>query len=959
MPPPLPWSRCKLSLIPSRIDTDTKAWILNAADEKAAQSGAMMDLERAAFAIDWVEENCRLYEGEKAGELIELMPWQKEAMVRIFGWVQWSEHFNRWVRRFRKARIWTGKKNGKPVATNTPIPTPSGWTAMGDLKVGDKVFACDGSPTEVLWASPVMYNHDCYRIDFNDGTSIVADAEHLWEVEDRKIVVNGKSKIDPWRVISTEEMARDFRFQKGFRWGLPINGAIETVERELPLDPYVLGVWLGDGGSSGNLFTTFDEDIDEMIVSFAEAGVECRVAKELSKPEEYRGAKCSFNFAGMWKSHDSMRSVLMSMNVLNNKHIPIEYLRSSIRQRKALLQGLMDTDGYCSKKGQCEFTNMNKGLFDGFLELARSLGIKVTTHKKTARCNGKEYGDVHMAHFYSYSDDPCFRVKRKSARLKSPPQSIGVKRAKQRRVVAITPVDSVPVRCIAVDNPRHLYLAGAGMVATHNTPFLAALELYLAFGEGEQGQKVYTGAADGEQAKIAQHQAVQMVKQIPNWEDEYQVYENSYRIKHFATNSELTILTSGSERTRKSKEGLNGSTCWDELHVVDAGTIRRVSRAGISRAEPIDLAVSTAGLDKNCYGMEQFARGRKINAGEIDDPRFFHVDYALPDSVTDAEFDKDPRKYGAMTNPSWGYIIDPDEFVSDYQNSKTNPAERRLFFVYRLTRWEDSVSAWIDMEAWNACGESYTWESLRGRECYAGLDLSKTKDMTSLVLVFPFEESGKTIFRSWPFFWLPEERIEALSLSYPFKRWVNEGHLIPTKDKRVGFVELKHAIRKIAKHVEIQDLLYDPWKAEELTQELVEGEHDLDTGRVLFEPIGAKRTAVGQGMGQFSEPTMAFEHHMLGQDIRHPMNPVLTWQASHIEVYSDGNNNIKPVKPKGQEYTGKSIDGIVAFIMGLAGAVRAERSQPRIWKACLHRNLRKHGYGHVCVDCGEKIAKRA
>lgn len=723
------------------IDADTKDWILNVADERAARAGCLMDLERAAFAIDWVESNCRLYEGERAGELIQLMPYQREVMVRIFGWVQWSKHFDRYVRRFRKARIWAGKKNGKLLDANTIIPTPRGQCLNGDLVAGDFVLDADGMPTKVVAAHPIALSTNSLRFTFEDGSHIDADASHLWEVFD--------NVTDSTRVITSLEIASSFSKD---RYSVP---------------------W----------------------------------------PYGRRG-------------------------------------RANIRR--------------------------------------------------------------------------------------------------------VQPCDPVEMRCITVASPRQLYLAGPSGIATHNSPWIAAMELYLAFGEGEPGMKVYTGAADGEQAKIAQFQAVQMIKQIPNYEDEYQVYENTYKIKQFSTNSEMTILTSGSERSRKSKEGLNGSVCWDELHVVDANTVRRVSRAGISRAEPIDLAVSTAGLDKNCYGMEQFAYGAKVNSGEIEDDRFFHADWALPENVTDQMFDADPAKYGKMTNPAWGYIIDPDEFLTDYKTSKHNPTEKRLFFVYRLTRWSDSVTSWLDQTVWDSCGETYTWDSLKGRECFAGLDLSKTKDMTSLVLTFPFDENGKTIFRLWPFFWLPEDRIEHLSLSYPFKQWVAQGFLIPTKGARVGFVELKNSIRKIAKQVEFRELLYDRWKAEELTQELCEGEHD-ESGRTVFEPIGCERTEVGQGVAKLSEPTMTFEHHLLGQDIRHPNNLVLNWQASHVEVYTDPNGNIKPVKPKDQEYTGKSVDGIFASIMSVAGAVRAQASQPRIWSACPHTNILNTPRGRRCAACGEEF----
>ena len=148
-----------------------------------------------------------------------------------------------------------------------------------------------------------------------------------------------------------------------------------------------------------------------------------------------------------------LKDALRSLGVYGNKHIPQVYLQASIEQRWALLKGLMDTDGTCEKRGQCEFTQKSKALMDGFIELVRSLGIKVSVHEKEAVCNGKKCGKVYRAFFYVSQETPCFRLKRKKERLK---KSLAP-RMGAKSIINIETIEEEPSKCIAVDEPDHLY----------------------------------------------------------------------------------------------------------------------------------------------------------------------------------------------------------------------------------------------------------------------------------------------------------------------------------------------------------------------------------------------------------------------------------------------------------------------------------------------------------------------
>lgn len=283
---------------------------------------------------------------------------------------------------------------GKALALDTPIPTPSGWTTMGSIQVGDQVIGSDGRPVTVTKTSEVMYSHKCYRVEFDDGTSIVADAEHLWLTEDRKYrgTLNSRmykrklglkgpqkrlgGKLQPQNlprstplIRTTEELAETLMTPAGAK-----NHAIRNATRlelpaaELPIEPYLLGAWLGDGHSGSARMTCADPMIVEVIAGGGTA---------VSAPKDYsRSGKAKtyqFGDSGGRKLH----TLLREEGLLDNKHVPVKYLRASAEQRMALLAGLMDTDGTVEKgRTCCIFTSTNKNLANAVEELAVSFGWK-------------------------------------------------------------------------------------------------------------------------------------------------------------------------------------------------------------------------------------------------------------------------------------------------------------------------------------------------------------------------------------------------------------------------------------------------------------------------------------------------------------------------------------------------------------------------------------------------------
>lgn len=350
-------------------------------------------------------------------------------------------------------------KTGKALALDTPIPTPSGWTTMGDLKAGDVIFDEEGKPCEVLMATGVQMNRTCYRVEFSDGTSIVADAEHLWATN-----AHGSRET---KVVNTETI-RDTLHYGTKKWNthsITNTLPIETPEADLPIPPYVFGVWLGDGNCRHPQITVGEQDRDETIANIErDYGVFCGIPKVDTRT----GAYTVRLFTDRCRTRkDSVQAKMIRMGVLGKeqKFIPDIYLRASIAQRTALLQGLMDSDGTISKTGGLELTTSYPPLRAGIMELLRSLGFKPSGNVKKTSAK-----DSFRIRFHTDTGAPPFRLARKAARLRATEPEKRA-RSNSRQITAVVPVESVPVKCIQVSSPNKLYLAGEGMIPTHNTVY--------------------------------------------------------------------------------------------------------------------------------------------------------------------------------------------------------------------------------------------------------------------------------------------------------------------------------------------------------------------------------------------------------------------------------------------------------------------------------------------------------
>ncbi|MGH9058860.1 MAG: AAA family ATPase, partial [Acidimicrobiales bacterium] len=362
---------------------------------------------------------------------------------------------------------------GKALALDTPLPTPTGWTTMGEIQVGDLLLDDAGLPCRVLSTSPVFTDHECFAVAFDDGEVLVADADHQWVTYSlaersrkgeealarrraRRAEVRG-ALYQPWRephgptprtpsVRTTQQIAGSLMIGNEHNHAVAMAEPLDLPEADLLIDPYVLGAWLGDGASADGRLYGVDE---EVFAAVAGAGyVVTRHAVPLN-----RGVL-------------GLRVQLRQLGLLGNKHVPAAYLRASATQRLALVQGLMDTDGTVDVRGGCEFTTTRQALAQGMVELLVSLGTRARITEGRAVLGGKDCGAKYRVHFSPPTR--VFRVARKALRQKQTAP-------RWRHIVDAWAIAPVPVRCVMVDSPSHLYLAGRRMVPTHNTTVAAAV----------------------------------------------------------------------------------------------------------------------------------------------------------------------------------------------------------------------------------------------------------------------------------------------------------------------------------------------------------------------------------------------------------------------------------------------------------------------------------------------------
>lgn len=427
----------------------------------------------------------------------------------------------------------------------------------------------------------------------------------------------------------------------------------------------------------------------------------------------------------------------------------------------------------------------------------------------------------------------------------------------------------------------------------------AAVALYLLYADNEPSAEVYGAAADRQQASIVFDVARQMVEMSPALLKRSKLMTATKRIVNYGNSGYYQVLSA--EVGGKHGFSVSGLV-FDEIHTQPNRQLYDVLTKGSSdaRQNPLHFIITTAGTDRHSIAYELHTKAVDILEGRRVDPTFYPVVYGLKD---DEDWEDEANWY--KVNPSLGYTVDIERLRDAYREAKQNPADEVTFKWLRLNMWVSSTVAWIPDAIFMKGNEEIDLAALEGRDCYGGLDLSSTGDITALVLMFPpRDEDEKYILL--PFFWVPEETIpqRVKAASVPYDIWERQGYLLSTEGNVIHYDFIEKFINDLAEKYHIVEIAVDRWNATQMIQNL-EGD-------------GFTMVPFGQGFASMSGPTKDFYRLLMEGKIIHGGHPVLRWMAGNVVVDTDPAGNIKVTKAKAKE----KIDGIVAAIMALDRCIR-------------------------------------
>ena len=436
----------------------------------------------------------------------------------------------------------------------------------------------------------------------------------------------------------------------------------------------------------------------------------------------------------------------------------------------------------------------------------------------------------------------------------------------------------------------------------------AGVALYMTCGDNEWGAEVYGCASDRQQASIVFDVAVDMVDQCPALKKRIKPVMSVKRLVYKPTNSFYQVLSAEAY----TKHGLNvHAVIFDELHSQPNRELFDVMTkgSGDARTQPLFFLITTAGTDRHSVCFEQHQKAEDILCGRKADPTFYPVIYGAED---DADWTSEEVWYRA--NPSLGHTIDIDKVRNACMSARDNPAEENIFRQLRLNQWVKQSTRWMQMEKWDACAFPVDEGELLGRECYGGLDLSSSIDITAFVLVFPpRDDAEKYVFL--PYFWIPEENMvrRVRRDHVPYDVWEKQGFLETTEGDVIYYGFIESFIEDLGKRFHIKEIAFDRWGAVQMVQNL--------------EGLGFTVVPFGQGFKDMSPPTKRLMELVLERNVAHGGHPVLRWMMDNIFVRTDPAGNIKPDKEKSAE----KIDGAVAAVMALDRAVRNSGSTGSVY----------------------------
>jgi phage terminase large subunit-like protein len=424
------------------------------------------------------------------------------------------------------------------------------------------------------------------------------------------------------------------------------------------------------------------------------------------------------------------------------------------------------------------------------------------------------------------------------------------------------------------------------------TPLCAGIINYVAFCDGEPGAQIYSAAGEREQAALVFRHAAGMINRNPLLAANSRIYRTYKSIEFYGGNTVYKALSADAD----TKHGLNAHlVIVDELHVQpNRDLVDTLTTSTASRTQPLEIDITTAGVyDVNSICFEHYDYACKVRDGIIADPYFLPVVYetAKNDNWKD-------EAVWLKANPNIGVSVSMEYLRQACKEAQEVPAKENTFRRLHLNQWTEQDTRWVSMDVWNEGHDDFPEEQLEGQLCYAGIDLSSTRDLTSVSLYFP--ETGHVM--TYPF--IPKANAEKRERKdrVPYMTWHRQGFIEMTDGDVVDYAFIRDKIKNLAEKFNIKAIAADPWNAVQLILELQQEGFDVHPMR--------------QGFTSMTAPTKELERRIIERSLKHN-SPVLDWCMSNVMVEQDPAGNLKPSKKKSTE----KIDCVVSLINAIGVAL--------------------------------------
>jgi phage terminase large subunit-like protein len=424
----------------------------------------------------------------------------------------------------------------------------------------------------------------------------------------------------------------------------------------------------------------------------------------------------------------------------------------------------------------------------------------------------------------------------------------------------------------------------------------AGLALYLGIADGEPGAEVYIAAGDRRQASIIFNEAHAMVNASPALRGHIEPIPSKKRLE-CPRRSFVEALSAEAS----TKEGFDAhAVIFDELHTQKNRRLwDTLAYAGAAREQPLMIAITTAGYDRQSICYEQHVLAKGILQDTHFDPSFFaYIRAAGPGD------DWTKESTWRKANPSYGVTIRADQFAEDCRQAQLSPVKQNSFKRYRLNIWTEQATTAIPMETWDAAplSDPIPVEELEGEDCFVGIDLASTTDLCALVLYFPAYHAVL------PYFWIPVEACQERErlLKTRLEPWVERDLIYTVPGAVMEYDPIKTKLDELAKLYRVRKIGVDKWNAVSFTASLKKAGYNVHF--------------YGQGFPSYNAPTKEFLSLVLGRKLRHGGHEVLRWMASNLAVEENATGDLRPCKKK----SGDKIDGITALIMAIGESLTNE-----------------------------------